>query len=494
MEQCLNANVGGTGELQENPPGIEPGSTWWEGSALAALSPRPRTFDVCGWMSEPEEDYHEGILKATTSSPHRLFRLAGKNSLLSEQAAGSAASQPGPGCEARDCFPTAQAADVIAGKWRHAQRVLGNYCPGRSFHVTLTSRDWAGEDEDCDDTLVSWKHYPAVKEGGFQACARPTLSMVVQSCHPQARRVCGNVEKKGSGKREIPEKIRRPGAPPCTIPTFRFKQVGESRARSLEVAWPETFLGSIPSATKRIIACSVRPASSVVIRSQVFTQEQKIGSNVSLVTSSPRSGWVTDLGLHLKKTSIIAVGDFVFNFQNISVRRGNSFSLTITLREKETGVSDDSMEQRRNERAGETGNPRENLPTNGIVQHDSHTQKSGKCFRAIKKVAKTCKVGQRLYSPATAATISSHVTSDVAGAIISRSAWTTCSSPSGGRGGTGSLLRCPVRQPAKRADPRMRGTTPRPSNRPFTLPDTKPSAWWVDYLPAYLTVVTPEFD
>ncbi|KAJ8878527.1 hypothetical protein PR048_019105 [Dryococelus australis] len=32
----------------------------------------------------------------------------------------------------------------------------------------------------------------------------------------------------------------------------------------------------------------------------------------------------------------------------------------------------EGMEQRRNERAGETGDPRENLPTSGIVRHDSH--------------------------------------------------------------------------------------------------------------------------
>ncbi|KAJ8882901.1 hypothetical protein PR048_014732 [Dryococelus australis] len=36
-----------------------------------------------------------------------------------------------------------------------------------------------------------------------------------------------------------------------------------------------------------------------------------------------------------------------------------------------------SMEKRRNERAGETGDPRENPPTNGIVRHDSHMRKSG---------------------------------------------------------------------------------------------------------------------
>ncbi|KAJ8865975.1 hypothetical protein PR048_033499 [Dryococelus australis] len=36
-----------------------------------------------------------------------------------------------------------------------------------------------------------------------------------------------------------------------------------------------------------------------------------------------------------------------------------------------------SMEQRRDEMAGETGDPQENPPTNGIVQHDSHVRKSG---------------------------------------------------------------------------------------------------------------------
>ncbi|KAJ8879115.1 hypothetical protein PR048_019721 [Dryococelus australis] len=31
-----------------------------------------------------------------------------------------------------------------------------------------------------------------------------------------------------------------------------------------------------------------------------------------------------------------------------------------------------STEQRRNEMAGETGDPQENTPTSGIVRHDSH--------------------------------------------------------------------------------------------------------------------------
>ncbi|KAJ8865821.1 hypothetical protein PR048_033343 [Dryococelus australis] len=35
------------------------------------------------------------------------------------------------------------------------------------------------------------------------------------------------------------------------------------------------------------------------------------------------------------------------------------------------------MERRRNERAGGTGDPRENPPTSGIVRHDPHLRKSG---------------------------------------------------------------------------------------------------------------------
>ncbi|KAJ8894621.1 hypothetical protein PR048_007285 [Dryococelus australis] len=35
------------------------------------------------------------------------------------------------------------------------------------------------------------------------------------------------------------------------------------------------------------------------------------------------------------------------------------------------------MQQRRSERAWETGDPREDPPTNGIVRHDSHMRRSG---------------------------------------------------------------------------------------------------------------------
>ncbi|KAJ8883204.1 hypothetical protein PR048_015044 [Dryococelus australis] len=48
-------------------------------------------------------------------------------------------------------------------------------------------------------------------------------------------------------------------------------------------------------------------------------------------------------------------------------------------------VNEVSIEQRQNERAGETGYPRENTSTNGIVRYNSHMRKSGDC-RGLKPV------------------------------------------------------------------------------------------------------------
>ncbi|KAJ8890038.1 hypothetical protein PR048_009544 [Dryococelus australis] len=61
------------------------------------------------------------------------------------------------------------------------------------------------------------------------------------------------------------------------------------------------------------------------------------------------------------------------------VCRAFKFRLTGARRHSEEPmrVIEINMEQRRNEGAGETGDPSENPLTNGIVQHDSHLRKSG---------------------------------------------------------------------------------------------------------------------
>ncbi|KAJ8869183.1 hypothetical protein PR048_030753 [Dryococelus australis] len=53
-----------------------------------------------------------------------------------------------------------------------------------------------------------------------------------------------------------------------------------------------------------------------------------------------------------------------------------------------------SMEKRRNERVGETGDHRENPPTSGIVRHDSHRRKSGVTRLGIEPRS-TCDAGMK---------------------------------------------------------------------------------------------------
>ncbi|KAJ8894107.1 hypothetical protein PR048_006717 [Dryococelus australis] len=70
---------------------------------------------------------------------------------------------------------------------------------------------------------------------------------------------------------------------------------------------------------------------------------------------------------------------------------GHSSLLTKPMR-----VSEECMEQRRNEDAEETGDPREDPPANGIIRHDSHMRKSGHNRRLVLMVI--VGVGFRLVS------------------------------------------------------------------------------------------------
>ncbi|KAJ8876755.1 hypothetical protein PR048_021202 [Dryococelus australis] len=63
-----------------------------------------------------------------------------------------------------------------------------------------------------------------------------------------------------------------------------------------------------------------------------------------------------------------------------------------------------NMEQHHNEGAGEMGDPREGLPTNGIVRHDSHYRKSGE--RANRSATTALNVIQRNYKKTYRPTIS----------------------------------------------------------------------------------------
>ncbi|KAJ8890127.1 hypothetical protein PR048_009634 [Dryococelus australis] len=57
------------------------------------------------------------------------------------------------------------------------------------------------------------------------------------------------------------------------------------------------------------------------------------------------------------------------------------------------------MARRRNERTGETGDPRENPPTNGIVRHDSHMRKSGVTRLGIEYGSSWCEASRLTAQP-----------------------------------------------------------------------------------------------
>ncbi|KAJ8893762.1 hypothetical protein PR048_006362 [Dryococelus australis] len=59
----------------------------------------------------------------------------------------------------------------------------------------------------------------------------------------------------------------------------------------------------------------------------------------------------------------------------IVTRRGSQRWNVVPAIVEQTMMMEASIEQRRNERAAETGDPRENPPTNGIVRHDFHIRK-----------------------------------------------------------------------------------------------------------------------
>ncbi|KAJ8893883.1 hypothetical protein PR048_006484 [Dryococelus australis] len=83
-------------------------------------------------------------------------------------------------------------------------------------------------------------------------------------------------------------------------------------------------------------------------------------------------GSSTDHGLHL--TSLL---DVTFSRDNHLPRRFKCSRVELRDFGCWMRVIEANMERRRNEGAGETGDPRENPPANGIVRHDSHLLKSG---------------------------------------------------------------------------------------------------------------------
>ncbi|KAJ8874981.1 hypothetical protein PR048_022871 [Dryococelus australis] len=129
-----------------------------------------------------------------------------------------------------------------------------------------------------------------------------------------------------TGKREIPEKTQRPTASSSTIPTCENPGRNQPRIEPGSPWWEARRLTTQSPAASR-------------------TTGEAILNNLRIV---PKYTW------------------------------GNLYRYFSVPRSREPmRAIEASVERRRNEVAGETGDPRENPPTNGIVRRDAHMRNSG---------------------------------------------------------------------------------------------------------------------
>ncbi|KAJ8870387.1 hypothetical protein PR048_029408 [Dryococelus australis] len=153
----------------------------------------------------------------------------------------------------------------------------------------------------------------------------------------------------GRGKRDIPEKTRPPAASCDTIPT----------RGNLGSTPPEIEPGSPRWEASSLTAKSPRPPTSSlnVWDSRADYQARKLAEAEREVT------WLGQL-------SVACVIESLCRSMGMTKRAGKGKGGSMEPK----GVS---MEQRRNARVREAGEPRENPSTNDIVRHDLHMRKSG---------------------------------------------------------------------------------------------------------------------
>ncbi|KAJ8877658.1 hypothetical protein PR048_022113 [Dryococelus australis] len=155
-------------------------------------------------------------------------------------------------------------------------------------------------------------------------------------------RVWSSAVNKGRGKWETPEKTCRPSASSGKIPTCK-NPVTRPGIEPVSPRWEAS----------RLTAQPFLPRGSSV-RTRVPVAVWRLRSTVDLCSSSR---WYC-AGTICRKVSP-------------SVRSLQSGWIADPL------ASEERMEQQRNAMTGETGNPRENPPTSGIVRHYSHMRNSG---------------------------------------------------------------------------------------------------------------------
>ncbi|KAJ8870091.1 hypothetical protein PR048_029102 [Dryococelus australis] len=237
------------------------------------------------------------------------------------------------------------------------------------------------------------------------------------------REVCSSAGMKGRGKREIPEKNRRQTASSGTIPTCENSQVTQPGFEPGSTWWEASSLtaqvlryreeagglrvrerghltvGCHSRLAERLVNC-VRARRRLVARADSWESRSLVCSSGA---EKPAGGGGTKgypsgsclgrgrIAHHLprrrgkQKMKATCVGCIVSaaDAKRRGKQRGREAVVNSQRRDcdipllssEPMRVIEVSMEQRKHERAGETGDPRENPPTNCVVRHDSQMRK-----------------------------------------------------------------------------------------------------------------------
>ncbi|KAJ8880256.1 hypothetical protein PR048_016722 [Dryococelus australis] len=299
---------------------------------------------------------------------------------------------------------------------------------------------------DHETSMRDFGLFPIVFEGNEMANERDYKSRrvskeiwaVVNSEFLRADEVWSSAGMKGRGKRETSEKIRRPAAASSgTIPTCEN-----------QVIWPEIEPGSpwwetsvltvqpswsVKQALIAVDSCSIRCTSSPGrlrtsqgSESQGVRNERERGESAiraacielspppplgdiplptsqghhpadphrrthiqNLLAGIPRGDCPIHPPHHVQLQSIYctSVGRRGVGGRNVDGRASAARFSLASVPSEPIRVIEVSMEQRRSEGPRETGDPRENPPTNGIVRHDSHVRKSRVTRQGIEPVS-----------------------------------------------------------------------------------------------------------
>ncbi|KAJ8875472.1 hypothetical protein PR048_023367 [Dryococelus australis] len=141
--------------------------------------------------------------------------------------------------------------------------------------------------------------------------------------------------------------------------------------------WPRQQVSGVELARRDVPTFFLPSAPrSQIARSATTMPPPPLLSFLSSITSSVAWSWSIDLfgGMSAESRFEIKYINSLGVFASVSTTRERARRSML----KYHRVIEVSMERRRNEGAGKTGDPRENPPTSGIVRHDSHLRKSGR--------------------------------------------------------------------------------------------------------------------